>query len=320
MAAQIDVSMLSKSFQVPIKTPGLIGSLKSLFSREYKSVTAVSNVSFQIKKGEKVGFLGPNGAGKTTTLKMLTGLLHPSSGAVRINGHIPQQRPHALLKQLTLVMGQKQQLVWDLAPVESFLLNKAIFNVSDEKYNDTLAILTELLDLQEMMHQPTRQLSLGQRMRCELAAALIHAPEILFLDEPTIGLDIDAQVAVRRFINDYNERFNATIMLTSHNMDDIAQIVDRVILIHKGELLFDGDIDTLKSKFGRQRQLSVLSQADLRPLKLNQNAHTQWSFTGMPHDINQLLPQILAIDPQADIQIQDQSLEETLRTAFEQGS
>lgn len=320
MAAQIDVSMLSKSFQVPIKTPGLIGSLKSLFSREYKSVTAVSNVSFQIQKGEKVGFLGPNGAGKTTTLKMLTGLLHPSSGAVRINGHIPQQRPHALLKQLTLVMGQKQQLVWDLAPVESFLLNKAIFNVSDEKYNDTLAILTELLDLQEMMHQPTRQLSLGQRMRCELAAALIHAPEILFLDEPTIGLDIDAQVAVRRFINDYNERFNATIMLTSHNMDDIAQIVDRVILIHKGELLFDGDIDKLKSKFGRQRQLSVLSQADLRPLKLNQNSLTQWSFTGMPHDINQLLPQILAIDPQADIQIQDQSLEETLRTAFEQGS
>ena len=223
----IVVDELCKTYQVPIKDPGLWGSVRSIFNREYRDVKAVDSVSFTVKPGERVGFLGPNGAGKTTTLKMLTGLLWPTSGSVRVLDAVPQQRAPDFLKQITLVMGQKQQLLWDLPPPETFLLNRALYDIPRAEFDATVAELTELLDLGPFLDQPARNLSLGQRMRAELAAALLHRPKVLFLDEPTIGLDVEVQETVRRFVDTYNQRHGATVMLTSHDMDDVAAFLER---------------------------------------------------------------------------------------------
>src|SRR5262249_13329224 len=195
--------------------------------------------------GERVGFLGPNGAGKTTTLKILSGLLHPTSGTVKVAGYVPQQRDRNFLRRITLVMGQKQQLLWDLPPVETFAQNRAIYEVPRAAFNSPPRELEELLDLPAISKKPTRQLSLGERMKCELAAALLHRPDILFLDEPTIGLDVSMQLGVREFIRRYNERWGATTLLTSHYMDDVAALCPRVIVIDKGRLFYDGDLRLL---------------------------------------------------------------------------
>src|SRR5215813_2328927 len=219
--------------------------MKSLVHRRYEAVKAVDGISFEIQKGERVGFLGPNGAGKTTTLKVLSGLLHPSEGEVVVDGHIPKRREDAFLKKIMLVMGQKQQLLWDLPPVETFEMNRAIYDVPRDQYEATLKELVELLDLSDLLGKQTRQLSLGERMKCELAAALIHRPSVLFLDEPTIGLDVSMQAIIRNFIMEYNERYDATLMLTSHYMDDVAALCPRVIVIDKGQISYDGALDEL---------------------------------------------------------------------------
>ncbi|EKD99780.1 MAG: hypothetical protein ACD_22C00174G0001, partial [uncultured bacterium] len=203
----IQVTNLSKNFKVHKKQPGLKGSFKALFRREYKTIEAVKNVSFEIKQGELVGFIGPNGAGKTTTLKMLSGLLYPSSGEANVLGYKPFERKNPFLKQISLVMGQKNQLWWDLPAIETFNLNKEIYEVSDDKYKQVLGELSEILDVKEVMHQQVRKMSLGQRMKCELIASLIHTPRVLFLDEPTIGLDVVMQKKVREFIKEYNKRY-----------------------------------------------------------------------------------------------------------------
>ena len=211
----ISVQGLKKHYRVHKRPPGLKAAVASLFSREYTTVKAVDGISFDIRPGERVGFLGPNGAGKTTTLKVLSGLLYPSEGEVRVDGHLPQRREEAFLKKVMLVMGQKQQLLWDLPPAETFELNRAVYDVPREQFRKTLAELTELLELGDLVNKPTRQLSLGERMKCELAAALIHRPKVLFLDEPTIGLDVSMQVVMRNFIKRYNEETGATLILTS---------------------------------------------------------------------------------------------------------
>lgn len=209
---------------------------------------AVKGVSFDLQPGEVVGFLGPNGAGKTTTLKMLSGLLHPSGGEVRVAGFEPRRRQREFLKRITLVMGQKQQLIWDLPALDSFLVNQAIYEISDAQYRETMREFTEVLGLEGILKKQVRKLSLGERMKCELAAALLHRPQVLFLDEPTIGLDVNMQEAVRAFIRDYNARYGATVILTSHYMADVTALARRVLVIDQGQLVFDGDLARLAER------------------------------------------------------------------------
>ena len=241
----IDVEHLSKHYRVHRREPGLRAALRSLVHRPTEIVRAVDDVSFHIAAGERVGFLGPNGAGKTTTLKVLSGLLHPTAGQVAVLGYTPKERTREFLQQITLVMGQKQQLLWDLPPSETFLLNRAIYDIPRPQYAETMAELTELLDLGPLLGKPTRQLSLGERMKCELAVALLHRPRVLFLDEPTIGLDVSMQATVRSFVRAYNERFAATVLLTSHYMDDVAELCPRVLVIDRGHVIYDGPLGEL---------------------------------------------------------------------------
>src|SRR5262249_49714135 len=241
----ISVIGLRKHYQVHKRPPGLKAALRSLLHRSYTTVKAVDGISFEIQKGERVGFLGPNGAGKTTTLKVLSGLLHPSEGDVVVDGHIPKRREDAFLKKIMLVMGQKQQLLWDLPPVETFEMNRAIYDVPRDQYEATLKELVELLDLSDLLGKQTRQLSLGERMKCELAAALIHRRRVVFTADQTIGLDVSMQAIIRNFIMEYNERYDATLMLTSHYMDDVAALCPRVIVIDKGQLSYDGALEEL---------------------------------------------------------------------------
>jgi ABC-2 type transport system ATP-binding protein len=255
--AQIQVRDLAKHYRVQKRAPGILAALKALVARESSTVRAVDGVSFEIGAGERVGFLGPNGAGKTTTLKMLAGLLYPTSGELRVDGHVPGRRETAFLDKIMLVMGQKQQLLWDLPPTDTFDLNRAVYQVPRAEFEATVRELSELLDLGDLVRKPTRELSLGERMKCELVAALIHRPKLLFLDEPTIGLDVSTQVVVREFIRSYNERFGATLILTSHYMDDVASLCPRVIVIDRGRLSYDGGLTELVKKVRPEKRIEL---------------------------------------------------------------
>lgn len=255
--AAITVAALHKHYRIFKRPPGLYAAMRSLWHREYEDKQAVRGISFRIVAGERVGFLGPNGAGKTTTLKMLAGLLHPTSGRVEVFGHTPQRREIEFLKQITLVMGQKQQLIWDLPPADTFELNRAVYDIPRSQYHQMLGELTELLDLAQIMKTPTRQLSLGERMKCELVAALLHRPRVLFLDEPTIGLDVSMQVALRQFIRLYNERHAATVLLTSHYMEDVLALCPRVIVINQGQLRYDGELKALVHRLRPEKRVTV---------------------------------------------------------------
>jgi len=254
----ISVQHLSKNFKVNKKEAGFVGSIKSFVNRKYETVEAVKDISFEIEEGELVGFIGPNGAGKTTTLKCLSGLLYPTSGEVKVMGYTPQERQHAFLKKISLVMGQKSQLWWNLPPLETFLLNKEIYEIKESEFKTTLDALVEMLDLKDILKIQTRKLSLGQRMKCELVASLLHRPSILFLDEPTIGLDVVMQDIMRDFVQEYNKEFNATIILTSHYMKDVERLCRRVIVIDKGSLLFDGELSNLIKNY-RNEKLGKIS-------------------------------------------------------------
>ena len=248
---------LSKSYPVAIKDPGLRGTINHFFHRTYRNINAVQDVTFSIEPGEIVGFLGPNGAGKTTTLKMLTGLIHPSSGTVKVSGFVPFNRQQAFLQKITLVMGQKQQLIWDLPALDSLRINAAVYNISDKEFQRRVGELTEMLALEGKLTQPVRKLSLGERMKAELLAALLHRPQVLFLDEPTLGLDVNAQVGVREFLKEYNQLYQATILLTSHYMADITALCQRVLLIHQGKLMYDGRLAGLLESFAPYREIYV---------------------------------------------------------------
>jgi len=263
----IDVQNLGKVYPVAIKEPGMKGTLQHFFRRKYRNIEAVKQVSFSIEPGEIVGFLGPNGAGKTTTLKMLTGLIHPSTGKVAIAGHIPFNRHPAFLKQITLVMGQKQQLIWDLPAADSLRINAAIYNISDAEARTRISELAEMLSIQAQIKQPVRKLSLGERMKAEMLAALLHRPQVLFLDEPTLGLDVNAQVAVRNFLQEYNQRYGATVLLTSHYMADITALCDRVLVIYQGSLIYDGLLEGLLAQFAPYREVSVEFDRQYAPEK-----------------------------------------------------
>jgi viologen exporter family transport system ATP-binding protein len=257
VTAVVDVSGLVKSYLVPVRAAGVRAALASIVQRKTRRVDAVRDISFHLEAGEIVGFLGPNGAGKTTTLKVLTGLLHPTRGDARVLGYQPWLRQRDYLQQITLVMGQRNQLVWDIPVSDSFERNRAIYRIERAAYRERLGELVTLLDLAQLLEKPVRNLSLGERMKCEIAAALLHAPKVLFLDEPTIGLDVSMQRRLRAFIREYNARTGATVLLTSHYMADVEALCRRVIVIHEGRLLFDGDLSALVQRFAAYKTISV---------------------------------------------------------------
>ncbi|MBL0217888.1 MAG: ATP-binding cassette domain-containing protein [Myxococcales bacterium] len=316
---------LKKHFRVHKRPPGLASALKSLVHRTYETVKAVDGVSFTIERGERVGFLGPNGAGKTTTLKVLSGLLHPTSGEVEVEGHVPFKRETKMLEAITLVMGQKSQLIWDLPPSETYAMNRAVFDVPKAQFEQTLAELTELLELGPLLDKPTRQLSLGERMKCELAAALLHQPTTLFLDEPTIGLDVAMQVAIRDFVRSYNQRHEATVLLTSHYMDDVVALCPRIIVIDAGVLIHDGDLRQLIKTMDPDKRVSFtltspVSDDDLAKLgalvsREGQRVRLKVSEAQIPSVVGHLLGTLKA----ADLAIEDPPLEDVLRVMFGKG-
>jgi ABC-2 type transport system ATP-binding protein len=242
---------------VPEREAGVGAALRGLFNRKMKDVAAVDGISFQVNPGEVVGFLGPNGAGKTTTLKMLSGLLHPSAGTLDVLGYEPFRRDKELLRQITLVMGQRNQLIWDIPAADSLEVNRAIYRIPRADFERIKGELVELLDLKELLTKPVRNLSLGERMKCEIAAALLHQPKVLFLDEPTIGLDVTMQRRIRTFIAEYNRRTHATVLLTSHYMADVEALCKRVLVIHHGKLLYDGELSGLAARFAPDKKITV---------------------------------------------------------------
>ena len=253
----ITVSGLCKTYEVPVREGGLGSAIKSLVRKKTRLVDAVKDISFSVQSGEMVGFLGPNGAGKTTTLKILSGLLYPTEGDAYVLGHQPYSRKKEFLSQITLVMGNRNQLVWDIPVIDSFERNRAIYRVSHQDYKQTLEELSGLLELDSLLEKPVRNLSLGERMKCEVAASLLHRPKVLFLDEPTIGLDVTMQRRLRSFVAEYNRRYEATVLLTSHYMADVEALCRRVILVHNGHLLFDGPLTDLRDRFSSYKKITV---------------------------------------------------------------
>jgi ABC-2 type transport system ATP-binding protein len=245
---QISVQNLSKTYRVPERPPGMAAALKSLFQPAYRTVEAVRKISFTVERGEMVGFIGPNGAGKTTTLKVLSGLLYPTGGTVQVAGFTPWERKPDYLRRISMVMGNRSQMIWDIPPLDSFRVLGEIYQVPQAEYQETIAELIELLDMGDLLHKPVRNFSLGERMKCEMVAGLLYRPEILFLDEPTLGLDISMQRRLRRFLAEYNRRKAVTTILTSHYMADVVELCSRVILIHHGELIYDGALDGLAAR------------------------------------------------------------------------
>ena len=255
--AVVDVRDLRKTFRVTEREEGLAATLRSFVRRRRKDVNAVAGITFRIEPGEVVGFLGPNGAGKTTTLKILSGLLYPTAGEARVLEYVPWRRENAYLRRMTLLMGNRSQLVWDIPAADSFRVLQEIYRVPEAQFRATVGELTELLELADLMHKPVRNLSLGERMKVEFAAGLIHSPAVAFLDEPTIGLDVSMQARIRRFIAEYNRRTGATVLLTSHYMDDVVALCKRVIVIHHGRLLYDGPLANLSERMAPYKVIAV---------------------------------------------------------------
>ena len=321
----IRVRELRKHYQVHERAPGVGAAFRSLFRRKYKTVAAVDGIGFDIAAGERVGFLGPNGAGKTTTLKVLAGLLHPTSGEVRVDEHEPRRREDAFLRKIMLVLGQKQQLLWDLPPSDTFELNRAVYDVPHDQYAETMRELSELLELGDLVKKPTRTLSLGERMKCELAAALVHRPRVLFLDEPTIGLDVSMQATVRDFIERYNKRYDATILLTSHYMEDVQRLCPRVIVIDKGKLVHDGPLEELVAKIRPDKRVSLrfsrpVDRGDLAAFGTVVRHDAGESVLDVHKDeVNGVLSRALATLPVSDLTVENPPLEEVMSELFARG-
>jgi ABC-2 type transport system ATP-binding protein len=324
--SSITVDRLTKVYPVAVKEAGFKGTLTHFFKRTYRQVKAVQDVSFQIEPGEVVGFLGANGAGKTTTLKMLTGLIHPSSGKVNVAGHVPFERRSSFLTKITLVMGQKQQLIWDLPAADSFRINAAVYGISDRTLQTRIGELSEMLSLEGKLTQPVRKLSLGERMKCELLAALLHEPQVLFLDEPTLGLDVNAQVAVREFLKEYNDRFKATVLLTSHYMADITALCERVLMIHHGQLIYDGSLDGLVDRFSPCREVKVEFNRTYTESELAKYGHVQEidkqsvRFLVQQEELTQAIARILAELQVSDLAVTDPPIEEVIGRVFQAGA
>jgi ABC-2 type transport system ATP-binding protein len=323
--AQINVAHLRKYYRVHHKAPGLMGSLRAFVRRRYEDVRAVDDISFTIGEGEVVGFLGPNGAGKTTTLKMLSGLLYPSGGNLKVLGYTPFERHNNFLRQITLVMGQKQQLIWDLPAIETFEVNRAIYEIPDDQYRRTVAELSDLLNLEPLLTKQVRKLSLGERMKCELAAALLHRPKVLFLDEPTIGLDVTMQANVRKFIAEYNARHRATVLLTSHYMADVTALCKRIIVIDHGKLLYDGDFQALVERVSPHKIVRVKMEEPIERAVLERYSRVdrldgvEASLLVNRDETSRVAARLLRDLPIVDVTIEEPPVEEIIGELFSAG-
>jgi ABC-2 type transport system ATP-binding protein len=320
----VRVTALRKTFTVPVRQPGLKASLAALFKRETRQVTAVNEMNFEIAAGEVVGFLGPNGAGKTTSLKMLAGLLHPTSGSAEVLGFTPWQRQPAYLRQMTLIMGNRNQLQWDLPVLDSFELTQAIYRIPRRQFLETRDHMIELLELGGLVDKPVRNLSLGERMKAEIAGALLHLPAVLFLDEPTIGLDITMQKRIRTFIADYNRKHGATVLLTSHYMADVQALCKRVIVIDHGNVLFDGDLHQLTTDFGSTKTIVArLDVDDAAALAAYGSSAVDrgdgtWSFRVDRSAVAEVTGRLLAEQQVVDLTIEDPPIEDVIERVFAQ--
>ncbi|MFN4867607.1 MAG: ATP-binding cassette domain-containing protein [Cyanobium sp.] len=318
---------LRKSFRVADKQPGFSGTMRHLLRRRWIDLEAVREVSFQIEAGEVVGFLGGNGAGKTTTLKLLSGLIHPSGGELEVAGHRPFRRQRAFLEAITLVMGQKQQLIWDLPPLDSLRVNAAVYGIDDQEARRRIGELAEMLELGDAeLTRPVRKLSLGQRMKAELLAALLHRPRVLFLDEPTLGLDVNAQARVRTFLADYNQRTGATVLLTSHYMADITALCPRVLLIHRGQLFYDGALAALGERLAPWRQVRLELAAPMAADRLGSYGEIE-QLDGaavrllIPKErLTTTLNRLLAELPVLDLEVNYPPIEELIGRLFVEGA
>jgi ABC-2 type transport system ATP-binding protein len=321
--AIVRVEELGRTFRVADKQPGLAGTLRHFLHRRERLITAVAQLSFAIEPGEMVGFLGPNGAGKTTTLKMLSGLIHPTSGSVSVAGHQPCRREPGFLGAITLVMGQKQQLIWDLPPLDSLAVNAAVYGIPDREARRRIDELAEMLELGPELQRPVRKLSLGQRMKAELLAALLHRPSVLFLDEPTLGLDVNAQAAVRTFLADYNRRTGATVLLTSHYMGDITALCPRVLLIHGGTLFHDGSLEGLSQRLAPWREVRLALAEPLPPERfgaygeLERCQGCEVVLLVERERLTAVVGQLLAELPVLDLEVREPALEQTIGRLFQ---
>lgn len=322
MDKAIIVDHLIKNFEITEKKQGVMGAFSSLISPKKKTIRALREISFSIKPGELVGFIGPNGAGKTTTLKVLSGLLYATSGFTQVLGFDPWERNPKFLKEISLVMGQKNQLWWDLPAIETFELNRAIYEIPERIYKESLNELVNMLGVKKLLNIQVRRLSLGQRMRLELIAALLHKPKVLFLDEPTIGLDVVAQAKMRDFIYDYNKRCKATILLTSHNMDDVVNLAKRVIIIDKGKILYDGDLRELVNRYAKDKIIKIYlsKEYDIKQLekigKVKKIDFPQAVLVVPRATAAAAAAELLHHFPVADLTIEEESVEEIIRKVF----
>jgi ABC-2 type transport system ATP-binding protein len=324
----ITVRDLRKTYVVPEREAGLKAALTSLVRRTTREVAAVREISFDIAPGEIVGFLGPNGAGKTTTLKMLSGLLHPTSGTVDVLGYTPWERERTYLRRMALIMGQRNQLQWAIPVIDSYQLNKAIFQIDDADYRSRLAELVAWLELGELVNKPVRNLSLGERMKCEIAGSLLHYPKILYLDEPTIGLDVAMQRKIRSFVAEYNARTGASVMLTSHYMADVEALCKRVIVIHHGTLLYDGDLAGLAREFAPQKTIVVELEEGATPpgdrfdallpagAEITARSDAGLTLSVPKSETARVASRLLAELPVADLTIEEPPFEEVIERVF----
>ena len=318
----IEAVDLSKVYKVPEREAGLRASLRSLIRRQWREVHAVDAISFQVAPGEIVGFLGPNGAGKTTTLKMLSGLLYPTSGTAKVLAHTPSRREKEFLRQITLIMGNRNQLQWDIPALDSFELNRAIFRIPQADFKQTRDEFIELLELGSLVNKPVRNLSLGERMKVEIAGSLLHRPQVLFLDEPTIGLDVTMQRRIRSFIAEYNQRYGATILLTSHYMADVEALCRRVIVIYHGKLLFDGNLASLGDQFAAYKTINITLEDPSVNLAaygtiIEQEAD-KVKLRVHKAEAPRITSQLLGEYPITDLTIEDPPIEEVIERVFSQ--
>lgn len=323
MNTVIQVSKLSKTFIVRKTLPGILGAIKGLFCAEKSKVDAIKEISFSIQTGERVAFIGPNGAGKSTTIKMLTGILHPTSGQIQVLGLTPWKDRHALGYKIGTVFGQRTQLWYHLPPSDTFHLLSKIYEIPTNVYQNHLQELTETFEIGPFLHKPVRQLSLGERMRCELVASLLHKPQILFLDEPTIGLDINAKLKIRGLLNKLSQEHGTTLFLTSHDTADIEQVCERVIILDKGTIILDSSLRELKRSYVKKKVLTLISDEEKLSLNLpgisileNANYHFVCEVDASITPIDQVIHEALKKTSLKDITIEDPSMEEIIRTLY----
>lgn len=319
----IEVNNLCKEYQITKSTKGITGAVKSLFHREYTVKQAVKNVNFSIDKGEIVGYIGPNGAGKSTTLKMLSGILIPTSGTVNVGGIVPYKDRSANAKKIGVVFGQRSQLYWDLPIRDSFELNKSLYNIPDDKFRKNCDFFTEILDMENFLDQPVRQLSLGQKMKANISAALLHDPEILYLDEPTIGLDVVSKKMLREAIKMINKEKGTTIILTTHDMDDIESVCQRLIMINKGKLMFDGELSAFRNKFGHKQIIrlefsnGVPEWKDIEGLSLSKTEDNALEIDVLDNSVMKTsVSKLLNIYNPQNIFIQEPNIEDIVESAY----